>query len=228
MPIATRCPTCGKDYNLADEQAGLRVRCRQCENEFDVPRRPELLEAVAPAPTARLAPLSPETDPLALALKTPPPRRRTLYYVLGGIGGGILLMVLACTGLGWLLWTKLQSAWPKTQVVEIRVTESLPKVEVKEVPKPAPAPKEKEIDLSQPEKVLGPAPKDLDDALKQLQSPDWKLRLRAIQYIGKQKPQDHPTKQKAVLDALDKATNDDSSIVKLAAAYAKIPWGGYD
>src|SRR5262245_57638309 len=36
MPIATQCPDCGEKYNLADRQAGKKVRCKKCQNTFTV------------------------------------------------------------------------------------------------------------------------------------------------------------------------------------------------
>jgi predicted Zn finger-like uncharacterized protein len=40
MPIETRCPTCEREYTLADDQAGKRVRCRHCADSFTVPGAP--------------------------------------------------------------------------------------------------------------------------------------------------------------------------------------------
>ena len=37
MAIETVCPNCGKDYRLANEVAGEKVRCKQCQQVFAVP-----------------------------------------------------------------------------------------------------------------------------------------------------------------------------------------------
>jgi hypothetical protein len=64
MPIKTNCPACSKPYTLADNQAGKRVRCRNCAETFAVPggdediptvefadKGPPLRGAVAKAPS---------------------------------------------------------------------------------------------------------------------------------------------------------------------------------
>jgi predicted Zn finger-like uncharacterized protein len=37
MASETVCPQCGKDYRLANEVAGEKVRCKQCQQVFAVP-----------------------------------------------------------------------------------------------------------------------------------------------------------------------------------------------
>ena len=39
MPIAATCPACRERYQLADEMAGKYVRCRKCQDSFEVPGR---------------------------------------------------------------------------------------------------------------------------------------------------------------------------------------------
>src|SRR5436305_3394847 len=45
MPIRAQCNNCGKVYNLPDESAGKRLRCKQCAVAFTVPN---LTSAAAP------------------------------------------------------------------------------------------------------------------------------------------------------------------------------------
>src|SRR5687768_4781762 len=98
MAIHVRCSACGKDYQLADEQAGLRVRCRECQGEFEVPRKPELLEAVAALPAAR-RPLTPaESETINRALTKPKPGGRKWMYIAGGLTAVLMLLMLACSG----------------------------------------------------------------------------------------------------------------------------------
>ena len=47
MPIRAQCDNCGKVYNLPDESAGKRLRCKQCAVAFTVPS----LAPAAEAPT---------------------------------------------------------------------------------------------------------------------------------------------------------------------------------
>ena len=227
MPIATRCPTCGKDYQLADEQAGLRVRCRACQNEFDVPRRAEQLEAVATMPRRPMA--IDETD----ALKRSVPRtaapaatgNRTLLYVLGILGACFVVAVLACAGLIWMLTMQV------SRTVD-QVAKELDKTQVavhREAPKPE-KPREvakvKEVEAPLPTIKLptGPAIKDLDDAVQKLRSPEQLTRLRALEYIGKQTPPTDAARKKAVMDAVNPLTNDEDVFVKLAATQVKLLW----
>ena len=37
MSISVSCPNCGKQYNVTDEAAGKRFRCKECEAVVDVP-----------------------------------------------------------------------------------------------------------------------------------------------------------------------------------------------
>ena len=47
MAIRAQCNNCGKVYNLPDESAGKRLRCKQCAVAFTVPSAP----VAAAAPT---------------------------------------------------------------------------------------------------------------------------------------------------------------------------------
>jgi hypothetical protein len=37
MPIQFKCPECGKQYKVADEAAGKRTKCRECDNPIQIP-----------------------------------------------------------------------------------------------------------------------------------------------------------------------------------------------
>lgn len=40
MPISVNCPSCGRAYNVKDEAAGKKFRCKQCEAVVSVPESP--------------------------------------------------------------------------------------------------------------------------------------------------------------------------------------------
>ena len=37
MPISVSCPHCGKEYNVKDEAAGKKFKCKECEAIVEVP-----------------------------------------------------------------------------------------------------------------------------------------------------------------------------------------------
>jgi hypothetical protein len=37
MPISVSCPACGKEYNVKDEAAGRKFKCKECEAVVEVP-----------------------------------------------------------------------------------------------------------------------------------------------------------------------------------------------
>jgi len=98
MAISARCPACGKDYQLADEQAGQRVRCRMCRWEFDVAGRVEALETVpldAMSSRPTNGPRSSLYEPLGPAA---PRKGRKWRYVVGGLAAAVMLLFLFCGG----------------------------------------------------------------------------------------------------------------------------------
>ncbi len=232
MSIATRCPSCGKIYQLADEQAGLRVRCRACGGEFDVPRSPELLEAVVELPGSRRMELADDPDAMPLALTAPPRRSRVLFWVLTGLGTCVVLVMLICAGVLYKLTVELR----RTRDMAMKVLDQ--PAPTPEAPKPAPPPEKPpvpppqagnvQVPLPNLELQLGPKIKDLDDALAKLRSPDQLTRVLALAFIGKQKVPDDPAKRKQVLDAIEPLTKDESALVQIAASNVKITWGGFD
>src|SRR5262245_15301550 len=103
MSIAMRCPTCGTDYQLADKQAGRRVRCRQCKDEFDVPSRVEVHDAVSSQPPPRRKAVPDEIEPPAPSVARPSSGNKALVYVLSAVGACLVLALLVCAGVGYLL-----------------------------------------------------------------------------------------------------------------------------
>ncbi len=229
MPISMRCPKCGKNYQLLDEQAGLRVRCKQCQSVFEVPAQPDRLEIVPELPGKRgprLAEIEDdEPEPGPLVRKTSK-TNRTVVWVVGIVAGSLLLMVLLCGGgLYWGLPRIM--AWFMKQgspvVVDLAPPQQArPPNNAGEAP-----PKAKEGEMPWP-KLPTLNIKDLDHAIQLLRSADNFTRLRALEYIQKQPVPSDAAKRKVVLDAVEPLTNDDDPLIKLAANLVKINWGGLD
>ena len=217
MPIAMRCPTCGKNYQLLDEQAGLRVRCRECKTAFEVPNQPERLEVVTKLPGSR-GPRVPEEDDLDVRpLTKKRSDKRTQIWVVSILGACLVLCALITGGV--VIWVTLTGNPVK------QITSSQP--EPPPPPPPAPRaenPKPKDVEIPTPELKLPTVNiKDLDDAIQKLRTGNQFTRLRALEYINKQKPPADPAKKKAVLDAMDEAGKNDD-IVKAAALLVRVNW----
>ena len=77
MPIPAKCPGCGTEYLLVDEQRGLRVRCRNCVDTFIVGAE---VTATAPAalPPSPPSPATPVPAAPPAATITPPAVRETV------------------------------------------------------------------------------------------------------------------------------------------------------
>src|SRR5262245_51025828 len=131
MAIAAVCPHCEALYKLADDQAGKRVRCRQCKRPFDVAsaaaaarggvHRLERPLGVPPATPPALPPSEPEPERLREEPDDrerdrdreprfreppddlPPPAvpNNLVLWVGLGVGGALLLVVALCAGLIW-------------------------------------------------------------------------------------------------------------------------------
>jgi predicted Zn finger-like uncharacterized protein len=119
MPIQTRCPTCNSGYVLTDEQAGKKIRCRQCQTVFAGTPTPAASQAPPPVPapaeaatTARRAP-APGTRPARKRPAPAAPRKQGTLLLLLLIGGSVLSVVV-CLGVstGGLIWwyTRQESA----------------------------------------------------------------------------------------------------------------------
>jgi hypothetical protein len=171
---------------------------------------------------------------LPLSLGTPQRRSRALFYVLTVLGTCFVLSVLVCAGVLWKLTVELRN----TRDMVVQGLDRPPPAPVAEAPKPAPPPEKPpaappqagnvQIQLPNFDMQLGPMPKDLDDALAKLRSPDQLTRLQALGFIGKQKVSADPARRKQVLDAVEPLINDDSVFVRAAAGNVKIIWGGFD
>jgi predicted Zn finger-like uncharacterized protein len=228
MTIATRCPTCGSSYQLLDEQAGLRVRCRECKNVFDVPRRPERLEVVPRLPESH-GPRMPDREddePITSPLAHPPRANRTLLWVASILGASFVLVALICGGSVWFLLPRWRAV---AAVASVDPPPPPPKEEPKQKEEPKPAPpavvKGKDPEIAWPKMpVLGPSIKDLDDALEKLRSKDQFAQLKALEYIGKQKPPADAAKKQKILDAVNALAEGDDPILKTAAGYVKVLW----
>lgn len=104
MPLHAVCPECEAEYNLPDEQEGLRVRCKKCKAVFtaeDMPlvepqadRRAEVTDRPAPGPKAASG-LTARPDVPRVAAEQPAlgpaQHQSTLPWIVGG--------VVACVGL---------------------------------------------------------------------------------------------------------------------------------
>lgn len=70
MPIAVRCAPCGKTYNVPDNLAGKKIKCKGCEATLPV-------KAAAPAPTSNRPAAKPPEKPAAKpAAKPAPPKKK--------------------------------------------------------------------------------------------------------------------------------------------------------
>jgi predicted Zn finger-like uncharacterized protein len=220
MAIAMRCPTCGKNYQLLDEQAGMRVRCKECKTAFDVPAKPERLEVIPKLPASRGPRLPEDVEQEDDELPVPPVEKksrgnRTMIWVASILGLSLVVVAVCCAGGVW--WLTMQ--WKPTIQQIAKMPEPPPP------PRPVEQPKPKDVEIQIPEfKVPTVDFKNLDDALEKLRTGNQFTRLSALGYIGKQKPPADPAKKKAVLDALDKAANDKDPLISGAAGYAKIIW----
>ncbi len=116
MPIKMNCPACGKPYTLADNQAGKRVRCRNCAETFPVPggdndiptvefadNGPPLRGAVAKAPrTGAAAAVAATTLKTRSADDDRPVKAKGGSMMLPLVIGGIALFLLLLLGGGGL------------------------------------------------------------------------------------------------------------------------------
>jgi hypothetical protein len=126
MPISVNCPSCGKAYNVKDDAAGKRFRCKQCEAVIAIPEAPAPSEADGD-PWDNLD-LSTADDPYGDGEtdEAPPPmpvRRRKKkkssksspsggmpICVWVAIGGEVLLILTNLLELGAGIWMKNASA----------------------------------------------------------------------------------------------------------------------
>jgi hypothetical protein len=219
MAIAMRCPTCGKGYQLLDEQAGLRVRCKECKTAFDVPRQPERLEVVPQLPKSRGPRLAEDEEDLDdRPIRRKKDSNRTLIWVVSILGMCLVLCVLISGGV--ILWITFKGN-PVAQMVA-------PRQEPPQSPPPTrPAEKEKTKDvvIDPPQfKLPSITVKDYDDAIQKLRTGNQFTRLRVLEWLKDKGPPADPAKKKAVFEAMDEAGKNDG-IVMGAGQLLKIGWG---
>lgn len=206
MPIETRCPSCDKDYLLADSQAGKRVRCRHCDEPFLVPSTPRSVSERRSSKSTRFLDQDEGDEVPARSGKV---RRDqsdfnwVLVSILGGIAVAVALLV---GGLGfWLL------------------------LRVQKMPAPvalAPAPplvwqaKPPAFDPN----VLFAEPRTVDQALQLLARPEALNRLRGAEFFIHQNVD--AGRHKEVARALEKQfKNEQDPFARDASLKALTLWG---
>src|SRR5579872_2568753 len=108
MPILIACPSCQTKMNLADNLAGKRVRCKNCQHLIPVPPADEPLDAVRAAPkddhlleVTAAAARQPLLDVVRPDEDAPPPKKSKawLFLLIGGVAAAVLLLCLLPVGL---------------------------------------------------------------------------------------------------------------------------------
>ncbi len=122
MTIRTRCPSCGTEYYLAEQQAGKQVRCKQCAETIQVPddKLPEVTSAEVPEKkrTREELPDKPTAAPSAKASAGTSVRKKagsssgwgTPLLILTIVGLVIGLPVLACGTAGYFIYRGIKNA----------------------------------------------------------------------------------------------------------------------
>jgi hypothetical protein len=228
MPIPISCPACGESYLLADEMAGKRVRCRKCQDAFDVPpfavpegaiqESPGLPPAVAtddlpPAGERYRGPdRDREDDPDGRRPRRrpapPPPSNAWVWWVLGGLGALLFAVVLLCGGVIWFVSSLAGTAVDRA---------------VQNLPPPPPA-------LPPPVEVpnfLAGGIMALDEALTALRSPDADRRRDGVIWLIHNRHRADPQRKQEVLDALEPLRRDPDVHVRGFARHAQIVWRAF-
>ncbi len=131
MPVPITCPHCSKKFTVAEELAAKRVRCKACQEVFQVPAAPEVVEVLPEEEpeeriVARPRPTRPrstddEDQSRRTSIKKDRPQRRgtrngsaekSLALPLLLIGGGFAALVVMAIGLGGVYWIFSRSAAP--------------------------------------------------------------------------------------------------------------------
>src|SRR2546423_964423 len=99
MPIKVTCDSCDREYNLADDTAGKRLKCKACGEAFTVPGGAAAsgVKAGRSGVRRRAAPSDDEDDRPSRKSK---PRRSggLMWWLLGGGVAVVLLLVLVGGG----------------------------------------------------------------------------------------------------------------------------------
>ena len=110
MAIKVTCPECFRDYQIPDQYAGKKVKCKGCgaamvveedpgleDESFGMPAQVSAFPA-SPPPRAGSKPAAAKRKPASRSNNN-----NAVKWILGIVGGGIALIVLCCGGAGlWL------------------------------------------------------------------------------------------------------------------------------
>jgi hypothetical protein len=209
---------------------GKRVRCRKCQDTFDVPRLDSLSEEAYPDRAGRRPAV--ERDDLPpireRSRRRDPdrdreddrderrPRRRSehplpsnawVWWVLGGLGALLLAVVLLCGGIVWIVSNEAGKAVDKA----VQGFPNMP---------PPPLPPPVEVPNFNP---LGGF-KNLDEALAALRSPDVNQRRGAVEWLVHNRREADPKRRQEVIDALEPLLRDPDLHVRAFARHAQILW----
>lgn len=109
MAIKVTCPECFRDYQIPDQYAGKKVKCKGCGAAMIVEEDPSLEDesfGALPQPTAFPASPPPRAGSKPAAAKRKPTSRsnnNAVKWILGILGGGLALILLCCGGAGFLI-----------------------------------------------------------------------------------------------------------------------------
>lgn len=110
MAIKVTCPECFRDYQIPDQYAGKKVKCKGCGAAIRVEEDPELEDpsfGSLPQPSAFSASPPPRAGSQPAGARRKPKSSsssNTTKWVLGILGGGLALILLCCGGAG--LWVR--------------------------------------------------------------------------------------------------------------------------
>jgi hypothetical protein len=197
MSLPATCPDCGYRFTVDDEMEGRRVRCRHCQCPF-----------VVRAPGRRAE----ERDPYDRdePVEEPPGPRKGIppvVWVLCGVGVLLMVLIAGCAGLFYYTTHRVGAA------VDQFVDDAKHNMPV--LPPPG-------GDPFIP--FFVPVPRNLDEAIQQLQGADRGQRQAAAQWVQLQ-PVD-AGRRTEVARALEPLLDDLDPAVRLAGMRALEVWGG--
>jgi predicted Zn finger-like uncharacterized protein len=108
MSIHTVCPKCRASYQLADQQAGKKVRCKQCQGVFVAGESPSRQVQSRPPTAAGRVRRDDEEDVRDELQKKSKSGGGALKWIVGGIVAGVGVLFLMCGGLGYYVYSKFQ------------------------------------------------------------------------------------------------------------------------
>jgi len=125
MAIKVTCPECFRDYQIPDQYAGKKVKCKGCGAAIRVEEDPELEDTSFASPLPTSFPASPPPragSKPAVAKRKPTPRSTSnaTKWILGILAGGLALIVLCCGGTGlWIRHTFNQAIEQQAGSIEV-------------------------------------------------------------------------------------------------------------